>query len=1063
MDELDIGNISDPNRNNGNKPDIAGPEGSDASGIATLPWVPISPEGAPANEDDLEEDCDEDWEEDWEEDDDQSTQSNNQSAKNSNAQSSTQTVDEVWPESWEDEDKGKDHEKQQMWRKLEGFTVMLFGVAFPFLCMLWTCLACPKRMTLVILNHPLETLLELTLILLVPFVNWRVWASASKGFIRYSFARGAIMGATIGTSLIVSAISFAGLLFATKDLQEAIGTDFTTGFSIISLLSFCAAASGIFIVNKVRLTRDFRASRARVVAYTIAGVVLSLLAFTISETRGWYIRIAERMAASSRPQERQSGLELLRKVNPEKELKMECADTRATGLPGLFIPVKSSTQHQLYFALTGKPYRDDNSSDISSMPDDYLSRHVVGPHMDGLSLLRSSLTGVVNSDTLTSTVSWTYVFKNDSALPSEARAEIALPRGAVITGMTEWNNGEANDSTFAATGKAEGQFGNGVINVSHGSPAMLTELGAGRVLMHCYPVCAGEELKIRATMVIPMKMDSMDSATLVLPRFITTNFDIQGEHAVRLHSNHALKSGVKGLKSGKSPSGQEVLSGTLENEQLTGSEMLLRASRPASLEPVAVLDPLSIQLRKAVKKETKPSENQQVVVMIDASKGINSQLDNVTRMLAQRKASEQKVIAAKQKKEPKESYIVETIQRVSAPSPKHLVVVVDGSQAVNESIGEVRKGLQSLPSNVPASLIIASQEQPKLMDATTLTDGLKNISSVKFVGGQDNLQAVVKAAEIAGETNGGAVLWIHGPQPVLNKEIYIMAPYTATPSFYEMSLGTGETDTFEFFKNHSEIGPFNQVPRNTGAADDLAHFFARWKPGSSDYVVTYQETTEKPNCKILKDRQGLELLALHANEQCANLITNRKIGLAAKLAVSYGLVTPVSCALISEINTNTSSSYAMNSNTTSQDADQYSIEAEAIQQEQQDNQPAYNNKGGYLQGATNGTVGPQGADATIVMGVNTAGTVRVNNLANLEAMLNILCNGFEIVGLVFGGCMLLTAAVMRAPVTGLMGCPVPLTAAHRVAIGLGVILVALMFPGMVNWFVASARDANLFS
>src|SRR6202011_3527853 len=54
-----------------------------------------------------------------------------------------------------------------------------------------------------------------------------------------------------------------------------------------------------------------------------------------------------------------------------------------------------------------------------------------------------------------------------------------------------------------------------------------------------------------------------------------------------------------------------------------------------------------------------------------------------------------------------------------------------------------------------------------------------------------------------------------------------------------------------------------------------------------------------------------------------------------------------------------------------------------------------------LQGATNGTIGPQGADATYVTGLNTAGTVRVNNLANLEAMLNLLANGSEI-GAVIG-------------------------------------------------------------
>ena len=56
-----------------------------------------------------------------------------------------------------------------------------------------------------------------------------------------------------------------------------------------------------------------------------------------------------------------------------------------------------------------------------------------------------------------------------------------------------------------------------------------------------------------------------------------------------------------------------------------------------------------------------------------------------------------------------------------------------------------------------------------------------------------------------------------------------------------------------------------------------------------------------------------------------------------------------------------------------------------------------------LQGATNGTIAPQGADATVIQGVNTAGTVRVNNLANLEALLNIIANGMEILGIAWGG------------------------------------------------------------
>ena len=48
---------------------------------------------------------------------------------------------------------------------------------------------------------------------------------------------------------------------------------------------------------------------------------------------------------------------------------------------------------------------------------------------------------------------------------------------------------------------------------------------------------------------------------------------------------------------------------------------------------------------------------------------------------------------------------------------------------------------------------------------------------------------------------------------------------------------------------------------------------------------------------------------------------------------------------------------------------------------QTSNQAGAGSNAPTLQAATNGTVGPQGSDATYITGVNTAGTVRVNNLA----------------------------------------------------------------------------------
>ena len=108
-----------------------------------------------------------------------------------------------------------------------------------------------------------------------------------------------------------------------------------------------------------------------------------------------------------------------------------------------------------------------------------------------------------------------------------------------------------------------------------------------------------------------------------------------------------------------------------------------------------------------------------------------------------------------------------------------------------------------------------------------------------------------------------------------------------------------------------------------------------------------------------------------------------------------------------------------------------------------------------LQGATNGTIGPQGGQETTVTGVNTAGTVRVNNLANLEALLNIIANGMEILGIAWGGPTMIMGFMHMAAGTQ--------DAMKRVLWGAAGVTGGLATPGCINWLVASCRDANLFT
>ena len=92
----------------------------------------------------------------------------------------------------------------------------------------------------------------------------------------------------------------------------------------------------------------------------------------------------------------------------------------------------------------------------------------------------------------------------------------------------------------------------------------------------------------------------------------------------------------------------------------------------------------------------------------------------------------------------------------------------------------------------------------------------------------------------------------------------------------------------------------------------------------------------------------------------------------------------------------------------------------------------------------------------VLEGVNGPGTVRVNNLANLEALLNILANSSEIVGIqVFGGFF------MAGVILNVKGKTKP--GSILICVAIFSLVGGLATPGIINWLIASARDANLFS
>ena len=402
------------------------------------------------------------------------------------------------------------------------------------------------------------------------------------------------------------------------------------------------------------------------------------------------------------------------------------------------------------------------------------------------------------------------------------------------------------------------------------------------MLLHCYPIKPDEELKVELKIVAPLKPDSSSSSSLLLPKLIASNFMLEDENTVKLYSPTALKSGFPNLKEDKTNDGVKMLTGQLKAKQLQSAEILVSSAiSPASLKPIAALDRLAVKLAQEDERKKNAQlaakhgvyyQPKELVLMVDARQGIKEQIQSLGRAFAEHMPTKPRI------KIVKPQYVLQSIKPIKSDAPKQLLVVVDGSEAMKGHVAAIKSALSKIPDQVPVSLMVASQTQPELIVPVPLKKGgLDLLDKANFDGGQNNLKSVIDASDIAGASRGGAVLWIHGPQPVFNSEIYPTTPYYAHPTFFELPVDSGEIDTGEFFKNHNDIGPFVQVSHKANLTQDIGCFFARWQPNSAEYAVSQAETTQTPEKTVLlSENDAHELLQLHAAQTCAQLLSEHK-------------------------------------------------------------------------------------------------------------------------------------------------------------------------------------------
>ncbi len=149
-------------------------------------------------------------------------------------------------------------------------------------------------------------------------------------------------------------------------------------------------------------------------------------------------------------------------------------------------------------------------------------------------------------------------------------------------------------------------------------------------------------------MVVPLKAEGDKAASLSLPKFIATNFDLTGDHLLKTQIElHANEHGQE-LKDGRQP---RRTKGYIRDSNATAiGEFEPHLDRRATSkngtnrsigQNCYQMEQQDLKIRelKARKNASKNKPQEQVVVMIDGSKGIQTQFENLRKVMAMKAAT----------------------------------------------------------------------------------------------------------------------------------------------------------------------------------------------------------------------------------------------------------------------------------------------------------------------------------------------------------------------------------------------------------------------------------------
>ena len=590
------------------------------------------------------------------------------------------------------------------WQGIRTGALLLFGVALPLgalgteLTMHWAAQ---------FFFDPVPTFLHALLIAFVAAANAWGWFIVSRQKTSQLRWTARANGIAIGVATFYSVL-FLPLL--------PLGTIGILYFGLGGLV--WAPLASLIVALRLRVHLRRAASENSTALRFWPGIVIGLVALIALDLPSSLTRVGALMAVADTADTRARGLGLLRTVGSRSALLRMCyvrsgsATDMLSFLINLKRPIHTEEARSLYYRVTGHAFNsEDPPAEITHRDrlfgwgetDFDQGLDAVGGRVTDLWLASSRLDGSVSGDAALGYLEWTMVYHNASLMQREARAQIALPPGAVVSRVTLWINGEEREAAFAGRAQVRQAY-EAVVRRSR-DPVLVTSAGADRISLQLFPVPPQGDMKVRLGMTVPLALSETREGMLRLPYFHERNFDVRKElrHAVWIESKSKLHSALALTVD----SATGVFRADIEDARLASNDASIITARTQQSEA------WSPDMRSA---------------------------GHVVRQV---------------------------ISDDSVRRPGRLVLVVDGSRSMREVAGAIAKNLAAMPADMNVRLIFAHDERERSAPVASLSaaEAAKQIAAFDYAGGNDNTVALVRGLDLAFEQPDSVLMWIHGPQP----------------------------------------------------------------------------------------------------------------------------------------------------------------------------------------------------------------------------------------------------------------------------------------------------------